>query len=56
MKWCRQNQEEGTKMHAEKPPVHKGVHNVHTPFGRTKSEERSLPGSQEQPSAEDPRK
>jgi hypothetical protein len=35
MKWCRQNQEEGIKMRGEKPPVHKGVHNVHTPFGRT---------------------
>jgi hypothetical protein len=29
------NQEEGSKMQVEKPPVHKRVHNVHTPFGRT---------------------
>jgi hypothetical protein len=34
-KWCRQNNEEEIKMRVEKPPVHKGVHNVHTPFGRT---------------------
>jgi hypothetical protein len=35
MKWCRQNQEEGIKMQVQKSPVHEGVHNVHTPFGRT---------------------
>ena len=35
MKWCRQNQYEGIKMQVERPPVHKHVHNVHTPFGRT---------------------
>jgi hypothetical protein len=35
MKWCRQNQEEGIKMRVEKAARGQGVHNVHTPFGRT---------------------
>ena len=33
---CRKWQRKGTKMKAQKPPVHKSLHNLHTPFGRTK--------------------
>jgi hypothetical protein len=33
-------------MRVEKPPSHKGVHNVHTPLAGQTGDERTLPGSQ----------
>jgi hypothetical protein len=45
MNWRRQNQEDGIEMQAEKPYVHKSVHNVHIPFGRTNTQGRPSPGS-----------
>ena len=33
-------------MQVEKRPVHKGVHNVHTPLAGQTRDERTLPGSQ----------
>jgi hypothetical protein len=44
VKWRRQNQEEGINMQVEKPPVRKGVHNVHTPFANTAQSDAWLTG------------
>jgi hypothetical protein len=51
-----QRQDEGIKMQAEKPPVHKSVHNVHTPLAGQTRDEAKLPVRRQHPSEEDRRR